>query len=128
MRGLTIHGRTYHRGEYVDPWRLSARLRRLLIEQRRVAIVPAADMSEDAPAGDPVARQVMEAYSAASTDDRAPEPTEKASVRIPDDWRTLHHKTRISMARTIAGDDTIRSAVEADAVIEQECFRLGIAP
>ncbi len=40
-------------------------------------------------------------------------------VEIPDDWKTLHHKRRMAIAKRLEPDVEIASFVQADAVIEK---------
>lgn len=56
----------------------------------------------------------------------AVEPSEPAqsgpisTVQIPDDWRNLHHLQRLRIAKAISGDETIATAIAADAIIGAE--------
>lgn len=47
------------------------------------------------------------------------------SQGIPEDWRSLHHFKRISLAKTLPGGEDVVSADDADAVIELELERRG---
>jgi len=43
-------------------------------------------------------------------------------VEIPDDWEKLHHATRLSIARHIAGDE-VTTPAEAAEIIREELAR-----
>jgi len=50
-----------------------------------------------------------------------PEPLNMPEVgagTIPENWRELHHKTRMKLARDLSGMEDIQTAEAADAVIE----------
>lgn len=62
-------------------------------------------------------------YPAVEEDELEAEPEpllvpEVGSGTIPENWRDLHHKTRMKLARELSGMEDIQTAEAADAVIE----------
>ncbi|MEL6859300.1 MAG: hypothetical protein AAFO74_13015 [Pseudomonadota bacterium] len=51
----------------------------------------------------------------------------QAVVEIPEDWRTMHHSSRIKLAKALPGGDEVTLNDDAIALIELELERRGNA-
>lgn len=63
----------------------------------------------------------------------AKKPAEKAetkaepAVEIPENWETMHHLQKIKLAKTLTGDDSVKTLKEALEVIASEVQRRAAA-
>lgn len=112
----------YRRGDDGEP---QAMLVQTKAELPDVYAESPADLEESAvePNGDgPKAEELED-----ETEDEQDVADSDLTVEIPDDWREMHHSTRIKLAKTLPGGDDITAAEDADAMIELELERRGDA-